>query len=127
MDKYIGTKIIEAENGLAPKQMGEYAEGSDGYKVRYPDGYESWSPKSVFEDAYFKMSGMTFGLAIESMKKGIKVRLPYWGDDVFISIQEPDENSKMTTAYMFVTSRFGAVPWCATQIEMLSTDWMVAE
>lgn len=27
-------------------------EPKDGYKVMYPDGYLSWSPKSAFETAY---------------------------------------------------------------------------
>lgn len=27
----------------------------DGYKVVYPDGYTSFSPKTVFEDAYFQL------------------------------------------------------------------------
>ena len=26
--------------------------GDDGYKVVYEDGYESWSPKDVFEKGY---------------------------------------------------------------------------
>ena len=28
----------------------------DGYRVRYPDGYESWSPKEVFEKAYLELT-----------------------------------------------------------------------
>ena len=27
----------------------------EGYKVKYPDGYISWSPKDVFEKAYMKV------------------------------------------------------------------------
>ena len=65
MQKYIGTKIIEAvpairkggkvyeEGWPIPKSMDPTEEG---YKVRYPDGYESWSPKEVFERAYLKMT-----------------------------------------------------------------------
>lgn len=63
MKKYIGTKQIEAE----PMTMGEaYEKGllkagrvpneseksSAGYRVRYQDGYESWSPAEPFEKAY---------------------------------------------------------------------------
>ena len=73
MKKYIGTKIIEAipairkggkvyeKNQPVPMSMDpmEY-----GYKVRYPDGYESWSPKDVFEEAYRETDGLNFGLAI---------------------------------------------------------------
>ncbi|MCD8136722.1 MAG: DUF2829 domain-containing protein, partial [Parabacteroides gordonii] len=56
MKKYIGTKQIEAEpmvagdaSNLGFKTNGN---GGDGYHVRYEDGYESWSPKDVFEKAY---------------------------------------------------------------------------
>lgn len=63
MKKYIGTKLIEAE----PMTMGEaYEKGllqagrvpnesekaNDGYHVKYQDGYESWSPKDAFDNAY---------------------------------------------------------------------------
>lgn len=63
MKHYIGTKQVEAEPmskgeayekgllkaGIVPSEE----ESSEiGYHVRYKDGYESWSPKSVFEEAY---------------------------------------------------------------------------
>lgn len=44
MQTYIGVKKIEAE----PKVR----DGQEGYKVVYDGGYESWSPKEVFESAY---------------------------------------------------------------------------
>lgn len=60
MRQYIGTKLIEAEpaNRVDGKiQPADWPIPNDalvepGYKVRYPDGYESWSPKEVFERAY---------------------------------------------------------------------------
>lgn len=42
---YIGVKRIEA--------FPEDRDGQPGYAVIYPDGYKSWSPKDVFESAYF--------------------------------------------------------------------------
>ena len=48
MKAYIGTKIILAE----PLEK----DGKLGYKVQYPDGYTSWSPKEVFEKAYREVS-----------------------------------------------------------------------
>ena len=63
MKKYIGTKQIEAE----PMTMGEAYKrsllqtgrvpnsaeaGKQGYYVKYDNGYESWSPADVFENAY---------------------------------------------------------------------------
>ena len=63
MEKYIGTKMIEAE----PMSRGEYNAfrgwtvpadedpADEGYLVKYPDGYVSWSPKGVFEAAYLPL------------------------------------------------------------------------
>ena len=64
LKKYIGTKVVEARpmNEIVAESVG-YArknidnhEWREGYHVRYinPDGstYDSWSPKSVFEEAY---------------------------------------------------------------------------
>lgn len=64
MKKYIGTKLIEAEPALryadgmiapanAPVRLDEPVE--HGYKVRYADGYESFSPAEVFERAYLPL------------------------------------------------------------------------
>ena len=65
MKTYICTKIVEAApairmggkvydaNELIPRNM-ELVE--DGYKVRYQDGYESFSPKDVFERAYLELT-----------------------------------------------------------------------
>jgi predicted nucleotidyltransferase len=52
MKTFIGTKTIEAEPCKAWKQSGEHAIGTEGYKVKYEDGYISWSPKDAFEKAY---------------------------------------------------------------------------
>ena len=55
MKKYIGCKVIQAEPCKAWKDAGEYKIGDDGYRVVYQDGYVSWSPKSVFEEAYIEI------------------------------------------------------------------------
>ena len=59
MKKYIGTKVIMAEPMTmteAQKVLGGELKPvtveEDGYLVEYKDGYKSWSPKSVFEEAY---------------------------------------------------------------------------
>lgn len=63
MEKYIGTKQVEAEpmskgeayeKGLLKAGVVPSEEESSimGYHVHYKDGYESWSPKDVFEEAY---------------------------------------------------------------------------
>lgn len=50
MKEYIGVKLIQAE----PQKKN----GEDGYKVVYKDGYVSWSPKEVFEEAYKPLENM---------------------------------------------------------------------
>lgn len=52
MEMYIGTKLVEAVPAI--RKSGGVEE--DGYKVRYADGYESWSPKDVFERSYLKLT-----------------------------------------------------------------------
>ena len=77
MKTYIGTKIIMAR----PEVSG----GQSGYKVVYADGYRSWSPSKAFEEAYREISGLTFGLAIEALKKGHKVSRAGWnGKGMFL-------------------------------------------
>ena len=56
---FIGCKIIGAcplsECNFLRIKKGEDVSNRDdqpGYCVRYPDGYISWSPKNVFENAY---------------------------------------------------------------------------
>lgn len=60
MKEYVGVKIIKA----MPMNRGDYNlyKGwtipenenplDEGYLVCYKDGYESWSPKSIFDDSY---------------------------------------------------------------------------
>lgn len=96
MQSYIGTKIINAK----PMTRGEYNKfrgwelpanenGADeGYLVEYADGgkpntaeyagYVSWSPKEQFDNAYRATSGLTFGLAIEALKRGATVARAGW-------------------------------------------------
>jgi hypothetical protein len=49
---YIGAKVIKAE----PQKREETGDGQliihEGYRIVYPDGYVSWSPKATFEQAY---------------------------------------------------------------------------
>lgn len=64
MKQYIGTKLIEAEKAyrvdgkvvtLAENRVPCGSEVERGYKVRYADGYESFSPAEVFERAYLPL------------------------------------------------------------------------
>jgi hypothetical protein len=95
MQKYIGTKIIEAEQAVRgdcvkdTSAFSAFQLAEEGYRVRYPDGYESWSPKDVFEAAYRKTNGMSLGLAIEAAEMGKKVARDGWnGKGLFVVYQK---------------------------------------
>ena len=66
MDKqklYVGTKIITAVpynhraflNDIKCINDPSVAD-EEGYLVKYPDGYTSWSPKATFDDAYRELT-----------------------------------------------------------------------
>ena len=64
MKTYVGTKIIQAEEmseyqwrrisggQLGPAKNAAESQARAGYHVIYEDGYQSWSPRDVFEKAY---------------------------------------------------------------------------
>ena len=130
MKRYIGTKIIHA----VPEKHSE--SGREGYRVRYADGlvgYESWSPQEAFDDAYRECDAMTFGLALECLKKGMHVCRAGWnGKGMWLELQRPDAHSKMTLPYVFLNYPADAqntpgarVPWLASQTDMLAEDWRI--
>lgn len=148
MEKYIGTKMIEAK----PMNRGEYnkyrgwniPEGEnpedEGYLVKYQDGYESWSPKKQFEEAYRDCQGMTFGIALELLKKGLRVAREGWnGKGMFllyvpsekygiigkIGLGIPEGNLLPWIGMKTADGKF--VPWLASQTDMLAEDWVIVE
>ena len=80
MKKFIGTKVIMAEPMTmteAQKVLGREIKPAtveeDGYLVEYKDGYKSWSPKNVFEEAYKPAETFLDRLAIEQNELTEKV------------------------------------------------------
>lgn len=121
MKPFIGTKVIDA----APAVRNE----EPGFRVRYPDGYESWSPARPFLEAYRAMDEMTFGDAIHMLKSGRLVRRAGWnGKGMWLCLQRPDNNSKMTLPYIYMRTVQGdMVPWLASQTDMLADDWQLVD
>ena len=79
---------------------------------------------------------MNFGQAIDEMKNGLKMARRGWnGKGIFIAIQNPDGNSKMSSPYIYIDTTGlktenkdapkSRVPWLASQTDMLSEDWVV--
>lgn len=146
MKRYIGTKIIEAQ--LSERQDGD---GQFGYDVVYPDGYKSWSPNAAFEEAYRGCDAMTFGLALEALKKGLKVARAGWnGKGMWLVLVHgtPVVALKPGTPYakalpgliqceilphidmwtVNAEGRRAMLPgWLASQSDMLSDDWVLVD
>jgi hypothetical protein len=75
------------------------------------------------------MNNMSFGAAIAAMKLGGKVSRKGWnGKGMWLKLQVPDTNSKMSRPYIYMkTVNNELVPWVASQTDMLSDDWFTVE
>lgn len=156
MQRYIGTKIVNAAPALRIEEGGNVriellstnpmpgpgAAVDMGYQVEYCDGYKSWSPQDVFEEAYRLADGLNFGLALEAAKMGKKIARRGWNGkgqyvmvgtnfsyyahdtDVRESAYHQDINS---AALVFVGTRGSQVGWLASQADMLADDWYIVE
>ena len=170
MEKFIGTKIVKAEPAcrLTFQKLGgpemvvtveeekveaniEAAEESglglvrkqEGYKVVYePDSYESWSPKEVFEAAYRRTDGLSFGLAIEAAKMGKRIARKGWngkGMYVFLAdemdfhtyadLSEFEESGVKVLDCLCMRTADGSIcpGWLASQSDILADDWHIVE
>lgn len=170
MIQHIGVKLINAMS-MTREEYNEFRgwsvpadenPGDPGYLVEYIDGgqanteqfagYVSWSPKDVFERAYRPINGMTFGLAIESLKMGKKVARSGWnGKGMWLSLSGgmvgrivPAENFWSQSNHDYAESQGGSahvlpcitmktatgeilMGWLASQTDMLAEDWVIIE
>lgn len=71
------------------------------------------------------MAGTSFSYALDHLKNGGRVQREGWnGKGQWLELQVPDENSKMTLPYIFITTVQGdRVPWLASQTDLLANDW----
>jgi len=70
---------------------------------------------------------MDFSSALNCLKYGQKVCRQGWnGKGMWLHLQEPDTNSKMSLPYIYMrTAQGGLVPWVASQTDILALDWEV--
>jgi len=83
---------------------------------------------------------MNFGEAFNALESGKKVAREGWnGKGMWVEIQKPDANSKMTKPYFFMnlpngsTNHFGdnahpkldRVPWQPSQTDIFAKDWQI--
>ena len=75
----------------------------------------------------------SFGRALASLKAGERVTRAGWnGKGMWLELQVPDANSKMTLPYIYLNYPAGSnaypqgarVPWLASQTDLLADDWM---
>ena len=140
---YRGWEFLADENGDDEGFLIEYL---DGGKANHPDhvGYISWSPKSVFEQAYFKCSGLPFGHALEAAKKGMKIAREGWyGKGMFVYVVPAASYPAQTgaakeffgedamvpyNAYMAIKSPDGVIStWVPSSTDTLADDWCVVD
>lgn len=160
MKQFIGTKQVRG----APMSRSNYNAmrgwtvpadenpNDDGYLVEYLDGgtpnhpdyagYISWSPKRQFEDAYRPTAGLTFGLAIEALKKGLRVARAGWnGKGMFVYLVPANSYPVQTgaakahfgdgamvpyNAYMAIKNVDETVStWVPSVNDCLAEDWAI--
>ncbi len=160
--RYIGVKVINAipmnrqdYNDLRGWTLPANESGADeGYLVEYPDslnkncegfdGYVSWSPKEQFDNAYKETDGLTFGLAVEAMKKGYKVARKGWnGSGMFVYLVQgsrftvnrapllgiyPEGTEINYRPHMDLRTADGSIAtWAPSGSDALAEDWYVVE
>jgi hypothetical protein len=142
--------LPDNENGADEGYLVEYEDGGVPNDTRH-EGYISWSPKAQFENAYRNTTGLTFGMAIEALKKGLKVSRAGWnGKGMYLWLmpaamvkvewcKEPHlkalaeanggEIEALGTIRMFTVNAHGRkavlTGWLASQTDMLSEDWEI--
>ena len=166
MKQYIGVKLINAkpmnradynafrgwelpsnENGADEGYLVEYLDGGKANVLGY-DGYVSWSPADVFNRAYRPTTGMTFGLAIEALKQGMKVSRAGWnGKGMWLVLVPGTKEAQLREGTPYHTAlalesceilphidmwtvnaqgRRAMLPgWLASQSDMLAEDWEI--
>lgn len=151
--KYVRMHIVKAVEMTRHqfcdiKKTEKVGEDERGYFVIYPDGYESWCPKKQFEDAGRPCDGMTFGMAIEAMKRGKKVCRAGWNgkgmylwllpeaevkrewckDQMLIAAMgDRDALPCLGSIRMFTADKKVLTGWLASQTDILAEDWQIVE
>lgn len=94
------------------------------------EGYVSWSPKEVFEKAYRSVEGLTFGLALEALKKGFKVAREGWnGRGMYIQYNKSIdfEFSELCPFLTIKNVRNSFDTWVPSISDLMAEDWCIVE
>lgn len=161
MKNYIGTELVKATpmNRLDYNNFRDYGalpddlNGNDeGYLVEFIDGrppnhkdfdgYIFWALKERFENTFRETKGLSFGIAIEALKKGLKVSREGWNGKGMFLFLVPESIFKVSHTPLVGISLDGTeveyrshinmktvdgqiVPWVASQTDVLADDWEI--
>ena len=141
METYIGTLIVravpmtrESVEELLNRNIG-YKQTGDGYFVEYADGYQSWSPRDRFDKVYRCTNLLTFGLALEALRKGNRVARSGWNSKgMWLTLEGPNERREMALPCIYlhdpnhsVNTPSARMAWAASQADILAEDWQILE
>ena len=137
-----GWTLPDNENGTDKGWLVEYLDGGTANTITYA-GYVSWSPDEQFQNVYREVDGLSFGLAIEALKKGFKVARAGWnGKGQFLYLIKAEDlqnglkygygeyiNEPVFTDVIAIktTANQIQVGWLASQTDMLADDWCICE
>jgi hypothetical protein len=80
---------------------------------------------------HYRIKGneVDIGKAVEYLRGGGKVARKGWnGKNMWLELQSPDANSKMTLPYVFMSTAQGdLVPWLCSQTDLLADDWELVQ
>lgn len=162
MPRFIGTKVLKAigmsradyclyrgwplpadENGADKGYLVEYTDGGKPNDSRHA-GYISWSPKEQFDNAYRPCAALTFGLALEALKRGQRVARAGWNGKGMFAYLVPANSYPAQTgaakaffgegalvpynAYFALKGVDGTVStWAPSGSDALAEDWEIVE
>lgn len=138
---YRGWTLPADEDGSDAGYLVEYMDGGKP-NVAGHDGYVSWSPKAQADATYRETSGLSFGLAVEAIKKGAKVARAGWnGKGLFVYLVPPASYPTHTGAAKSYFGDYAVVPynayfaiknvddtvstWAPSGSDALADDWMI--
>jgi hypothetical protein len=91
---------------------------ADGYEATYCTGYKAWIPKAHFERTSRPVDRLTFGMAVEAMKRHLFVTRRGWKDD--------GRRVGIRDAALFLFTPAGEfLPWVAVDSDILAEDWCI--
>ena len=70
---------------------------------------------------------LEIGGAVAALRGGHRIARAGWnGKGMYLELQMPDENSKMTLPYVFMfTVQGDRVPWLCSQTDLLACDYQI--